>query len=84
MSGDVSTSGFPEDEATTRELRRERCSQDTDRDQEDLRTDGGHSTSGSKQTCDIRGCINEPFNHGYCEECLNRMSHAALDLAGVP
>jgi len=36
------------------------------------------------ETCSISGCIKEAFNHGYCEECLNRMSHAALDMAGVP
>lgn len=37
-----------------------------------------------RETCDIRGCINESFNHGYCEDCLNEMGHYALDLAGVP
>lgn len=35
-------------------------------------------------TCKIWDCINEAFNHGYCEECLNDMQHYALDLAGVP
>lgn len=38
----------------------------------------------SVSECKIEGCINDAFENGYCEDCLNDMAHGALDLAGVP
>lgn len=47
--------------------------------------DSHSKESGNKRlTCDIKGCVNDRFENGFCEECLNDMAHGALDLAGVP
>lgn len=46
--------------------------------------------SDNTPTCSVEGCVREAVNtykrtdRAYCDECLNRMQHWALDLAGVP